>query len=93
MPFTEDIILTLKEALREEENIGGVEIRTNYPCNPILAINVVQPFLGDENITVVQDLASQVIEENLTESKREDWNVPKEKLSYVKLIGKVYNWI
>ena len=93
VPFTEVILLTLKEAYRQEEtngeeNNGGERKRKTYqPSNQSLAVNVVQPYIDDANITNVHHSASEFIEENGVESTREAWMVPKNKLYYVKFIG------
>ena len=88
VPFTEVILLTLKEAFREEETNENVEMRTTQSSIHTLAINDVQPYEGDASITFGQGLTSQVIKEKVMESTREAWKVPKEKLFSVKLIGK-----
>ena len=92
VPFTEVIILTLKESYKEEEKNGGDKKirrkrtrRSHQPSNHSLAINVVEPYEGE---AVIQDSASQVVKKTMPESASNAWKMPKGKLFYVKLLGK-----
>ena len=98
VPFTEVILLTLKEAYRQEEVVTVPKKRrrrrrrqkTHRTCNHYLAINVVVPYVGDglRDGPVVQDLTDPVKEENVREAKRAAWKMPNNKLFYVRLLGK-----
>ena len=95
VPFTEVILLTLKEAFREEENgweekkKGGKlsQAKQSKATNPSLDINVVKPYEGDADRKVVQGSASQVVDKKELESSREAWMMAKGNLFYVKLAG------
>ena len=94
VPFTEVILLTLKEAYREEEVVAVPKNRrrrrqrTHRPTSQSMAINVVQPYEGEVDSTVVQDLADQVKEENVREATKATWRMSSDKLFYVRLLGK-----
>ena len=95
VPFTEVILLTMKEAFREEEKSGGKKRRrrrrkkkTPRTSNHSLAINVVQPYEGEAGITVVQEADSQVSDEKVQEMTKETPKMVMGKLVYVKIIGK-----
>ena len=96
VPFTEVILLTLKEAYREEELVAVTtknrrrrrRQRCRCSTGDSLAINVVLPYEGEVNSTVVKDLTDQVKEEKVPEASREVWKMPKDKLFYVRLLGK-----
>ena len=101
MPFTEVNLLTLKEAFKNEEcdgdeKGGGGKMRSRRRCQRTtpratshsLAINVLRPDKIDVDITVVQDVASQVSHEKVPELPKEAWKMNKDKLFYVKLLGR-----
>ena len=98
VPFTEVILLTLKEAYRLEEM--GIEKkkkrkrrrrrRTHGTTSHSLAISVVQPFEGEVDSTVLEGSADKVKEEKAT---RAAWKIPMDKLFYVRLLGKIYEII
>ena len=92
VPFTEVILLTLKESYREEEEDGGDEEkdqgkkkrRKRGSHKTTLAINVVEPFNFE---TVPTELGSQVMAETVPENSKQSWKTPSKKLFYVKLMG------
>ena len=96
VPFTEVILLTLKEAFRENEKDEGKKKkrrrrkrRTHRTRSHSLAITVIEPFKGEEDSTQIQDSApSQVMEDKASESARAAWKMPQGKLVYIKLMGK-----
>ena len=96
VPFTEVILLTLKEAYREEEVVAVPKNRrrrrqrTHRTTSHSLAINVVEPHEGEAKSTNVQNLADQVEEENVGEPTRAAWKMPNDKLFYVRLLGKTF---
>ena len=61
---------------------------THRTISHSLAINVVQPFEDEVESTVVKDLVHQVEEEKVAESKKDAWKIPKDKIFYVRLLGK-----
>ena len=95
VPFTEVILLTLKEAYREKEKKkeekNGEEKRRRRrrkrAADKALAINVVQPEEGNADIKIVQEFVSQVTDEKVQELPREVSKITIGKLFYVKLIG------
>jgi hypothetical protein len=91
VPFTEVILLTLKEALKEEENTGEKKRRrrTHRTSNHSLAINVVQPHEGEAGIITVQEGDSQVGDKKVQEVIKDTTKMALRKLFYVKLLGKV----
>ena len=62
--------------------------RTHCTTSQSIEINVVQPYEGKVDNTVVQDLTDQVKEENVREITRITWKMPSDKLFYVRLLGK-----
>ena len=95
VPFTEVILLTLKEAFKEVEKNGAKKRRrrrkrkrTHQTTNSSLAISVVQTYEGEAGIIVDKDSASQVADKKVPELTREAWKMPNRKLFYVNLIGK-----
>ena len=105
VPFTEVILLTLKEAFKEEAENGEEKNqgekrrrrrrkrRTHTASDHSMATNAVQPDKLDEDITVVQGFASQVSDKKVLELQIEAGKVPKEKLFYVKLTGKTKQFL
>ena len=98
VPFTEVILLTLKEAYREEEIVPVTKKRrrrrrrrTHRTTSHTLAINVVEPYKGEVDSTVVQDLADQLKDKKVPEATSATWKMPEDKLFYVRLLGKAFN--
>ena len=97
VPFTEVIFLTLKEAYKEKENVVAEKKtrrrrkrrKTHKATKHDMKINVVQPYEGEADISVVQDSA-QKMEEKVLAPPREAWKMPKGKLFYVMLAGKSF---
>ena len=97
VPFTEVILLTLKESFNKKENNDGEKKRkkrrkksTHQPSSPSLVINVVQPYEDDADIIVDNELVSQVADKIIPESTRNAWKMPDKMIFYVKLIGEAY---
>ena len=95
VPFTEVILLTLKEAYREEEKEitktkrrRRKKQRSSSTPTPPLAVNVVQPYKGEAESNTSQAWNPQVTGEKVIESSKATWKMPKSKLFYWKFLGK-----
>ena len=95
VPFTEVILLTLKEAFRGEEKNEGKKKRrrrrkktTHRTSNQSLVINVVQPYEGESGMPSVQEATSEVSGEKVQKVTKETPKMVRGKLFYVKIIGK-----
>ena len=99
VPFTEVILLTLKEAyMREEADKTTTKKRrrkrrTHHKKKHSLTISTVLPYEDGKTPTVIQDLAPKIIERKVTKSTRVSWKMPlpEDKLDCVKFIGKEKN--
>ena len=78
VPFTQVILLTMKEAYRKEKQKKNTKISN-------LVINLVNPVEGEADSP--QDLTPQVTDKKEPGSTRGTWKMPKNKLCYLKLIG------
>ena len=98
VPFYEVILVTLKEANREEEIVTVPKRRrrrrrrqrTHRTTSHSITINVVEFYDGDLDKKVVQDSVNQVKDEKVPESERAAWRMPKDKLFYGRLLGKAH---
>ena len=95
VPFTEVILLTLKEACREEVMKKGKNKRRRKRKTPqttrdSMAINIEPPNEGDADGKSVQASATQVKDDNAPESIKKSGKMPQGKLFYVKLLGKAF---
>ena len=98
MPFIEVILLTLKEAYREEKKDTTKKTRrrrrrrkrrTSPTPTQSLAINVVQPHKGEVESHITQAEDPQYMDKKVPQSLTATWKMPKEKLFYWKFIGKL----
>ena len=94
VPFIEVILLTLKEAYREEEMDTTKKTRRRRrkrrtSPTPIqsLEINVVQPYEGEVESNAPQAWNPDDMDKNVTQSLKNTWKMPKRKLFYWKFLG------
>ena len=95
VPFTEVILLTLKEAYREKEVFAVPKRRrhrrkkqkTHHTKSHSMAINVVESYEGEINSTAVEDSVNKLKEDKVPADTREELNMLKEKIFYVRLLG------
>ena len=79
VPFTEVILLTLKEAFKNDQNNMEENSKNS------MAINGVRPYEGDANI-----IAVQVVDKKVPTSLKESGMNDKQKFFYVKFMGKAF---
>ena len=101
VPFTEVILLTLKEAYKEEDKDREDQKkdrrqkrkkrrrirRTHKTTSHTLAINVAEVFEVEADVKVPTDLSSQVMTKKVPETTKQSWILTSSKLVYVKLMG------
>ena len=96
VPFIEVILLTLKEAYREEELETTKKTRrrrrkqrtSSTPTLP-LAVDVMQPFKGEVESNTPQAWNLQVTDEKMPQSQKNTWKMPMSKLVFWKFLGKI----
>ena len=95
VPFTEVILLTLKEAYKEDKKGKGREKRnrkrkqnTDQTTSLSMAVNLVQQYEGEIESRVVKKLDSKSTDKKLGESTKKTWKTPQDQLFYVKSLGR-----
>ena len=95
VPFFEVLLLTLKEAYREEEKDKNKKTmrrrrkrRTSLPPIQSFAISAVQPYEGEVESNIPQTWDPEVLDEKKPEFPKDTSKMPKSKLLYWKFLGK-----
>ena len=93
VPFSVVLLLTLKEAYKDEQiDLGKTKRKrrkkTSQSIKPSSETTVLQSYEGETSITLVHNLAPEVVEETVPRYSRDPCKKPCKKLFYVKLIGR-----
>ena len=95
VPFVEVILLTLKEADRVEEKDTTKKTRrrrrkrrTSSTPTQSLAVSDVQMYKGEAESNAPQAWDHKVMDDEVPQSPKNTWKIPKSKLFYWKFLGK-----